>query len=122
MTLMMLGEKNLRSGNAEMARDDPFDPKFFAERIFHRLRKALPAGGECTQSARQNALELEHRFFVEDDRVEIFGLQFRSVETPLDGCERKRRVVFLARQTLFLNDRYGHAVDDESRGRVVIVR
>ena len=44
------------------------------------------------------------------------------IQTPFDGAERKRRVVLVPRQALFLNGADRHAVDDERGGRVVVVR
>ena len=120
--LMVLGEIDLRARDAEVARDDAFHPELLAERVLHRLREARPRFRERAERGREDALELEHRLLVEDDGVEIFGLELRLIETPFDRVQGKRGVVLLARKALFLDDRDGHAVDHERGGGVVIVR
>src|SRR5262249_18226364 len=120
--LVVLGEEDLLARDAEVARDDALDPELLAERVLHRLREAPPRFGESAKRGREDALELEHRLLVEDDRVELLGLEPRLLEAPLDRRERERRVVLAAREALLLNRKGGHAVDDESRRGVVVMR
>src|SRR5262249_57205932 len=44
------------------------------------------------------------------------------VEAPLDRAERERRIVLAARQPFLLHRGDGDAVDEEGRGRIVVVR
>ena len=81
----------------------------------------LPGARKGSQRAREDALELQHAAFVEDDGVEIIGLEACVIQAPFDGCQRKARVVLAARQPLFLNGADGHAVDHERGRRVVVV-
>ena len=56
------------------------------------------------------------------DGVEILRLETGMFETPLDGEQWKRRVILPTRQPLFLHRAYRHTVDDQRRGRIVVMR
>jgi len=74
------------------------------------------------QSHRQDALELGHRLLVEDDRVQIAGLDAAPLEAEVDGAQRKRGVALLARQPLFLHRANRLAVEEQRGCRAVVVR
>ena len=89
----MPGEENLPAIDAEVRRDDAAHPDLFAERVLHGMRKRSPRSRECTQRARENPGELEHAALVEDDGIEIAGVELRVVQAPLDRVQRESGVV-----------------------------
>ena len=119
---MVLGEEDPVAAHAELGGDDPLDPELAAERVLHRLREGGPGSREAAERQGEDALELEHRLFVEDDGVELLGLHAGEVEAPLDRGERKGSVVLAPREPLLLHGTDGHAVDEQRRRRVVVVR
>src|SRR5262245_36880698 len=119
---MMLREEDLAGLDAEVRRNGAAHPHLLAERAFHRRWKRSPGMREGAKRARQDPIELQHRPLVEDDRIEFARLETAPLETPLDGLQRKRRVVLSSRETLLLYGAHRHAVDDQCCGRIVIVR
>ena len=108
-----------------MPRCDEMMPRtqtFSPERVLDRVRKRSPRARKRAQRAGEDPLELQHAALVEDHRVEIRRARARLIEAPLDGAQRKARVVLAPRQPLLLHRRDRHAVDDERGGRVVVVR
>jgi hypothetical protein len=120
--LVVLGEEDLPGRHAELRGDDSLDPQLLAEEVAHRLREAAGGTGEAAQGHGQHPLELQHRLLVEDDGVEILGIELRVLEAEIDGGERERGVVLAPGEALFLDGADGDAVDDEGRGGVVVVR
>ena len=104
------------AGNAEMRSDDSLDPQLVAERALHGLGKASPRSWKGSEQSGQDALELEHRFLVEDDRVELSWLD-SCLRRGTIRCwrEEKTRRSFDVK-TFFLNRADRHAVDDQCRG------
>ena len=105
--LVVPGEEDLPAIDAEVRRDDAAHPDLFAERVLHRMRKRSPRARECPQRAREDPLELQHAALVEDDRIEIAGVELRVVQAPLDRVQREARVVLPPRQALFLDGATG---------------
>src|SRR5207248_7920621 len=84
--------------------------------------KAPPGAREAPQGHGQDAIELEHRLLVEDDGVELLGLQAPLLEAPLDRGEREDGVVLAAREPLFLDGADRDAADHQCCRRIVVVR
>ena len=120
--LVVPGEEHLRPRYAEVRRDRAAHPDLVAERALHRLRKRSPRTGKGAQRAGENPLELQHAAFVKHHRVEIRRIEAGVIEAPLDRREGKGGVVLPPRQALFLHGADRHAVDNERRRRIVVVR
>src|SRR4030095_8644167 len=106
---MMLCEEDLARLYAEVRRNGAAHPHLFTQRTFHGRWKRPPGLREGAKRARQDPIELQHRPLVEDDRVELARLETAPLETPLDGVQRKRRVVLPSRETLLLDGAHWHA-------------
>src|SRR5207248_1218977 len=120
--LVMLAEQDPVRADAEPRGDDPLDPELAAQRVLHGAGKAAPGAGEAAQGHGQDAIELQHRLFVEDHRVELLGFEVLLLEAPLDRGEGKRGVVLAAREPLLLDGADRHAVDQQRRRGIVVVR
>jgi hypothetical protein len=70
----------------------------------------------------QQPFEFQERLLVEDDVIDVVDADAAEFQARRDGVMRKRRIVFAAREALFLRRRDDIAVDDERRGAVVIER
>ena len=119
---VVVGEKDLVSRDSEVGGDDSADPDFLAEGILDGRRKGPPRVRELAQGAGQNALELQHAAFVEDDGVEIRRGQAGVIQAPFDGSGRKGAVVLLSRQPFLLDGADRHAIDQQRRRRIVVMR
>src|SRR5207302_10671923 len=93
-----------------------------AQRVLHRAREAAPGAREAAQGHRQDAVELEHRLFVEDHRVELSRLEAGALQAPLDRREREGGVVLAPREPLLLDGADRNSVDHQRGRRVVVVR
>src|SRR5436305_6103956 len=60
-------------------------------------------------------------FFKQKTAYEILGLELRFLQAEVDRADGKRGVVLAPRQPLLLHRADRNPVDDESRGRVVVV-
>src|SRR5438105_429404 len=118
----MLGEEHLAARDAEVRGDDAAHPYFLAQRVLHRFGKGPPGARKGAEGASKNALELQHRTLVEDDGVERVRLDAGVIETPFDRRQRKRGVALAPRKAFLLDGAVRHAVDDQCRGGVVVVR
>ncbi len=85
------------------------------------MRKRAPRTWKRAQRGRQDAIELQHRPFVEHHGVQAVGFDPGGSEAPLDRTQREARVVLAAREPFLLNGGDGHAIDDEGGRGVVIV-
>src|SRR6266851_5040754 len=101
--------------------DDSLHPELPSEGILHRARKAAPGMREVAQRHRDNALELQERFFVENDRVELLWIEAALLEAPLDRRHRKVRVAFAPGEPLLLDRTDRHPVDQKGSRGIVIV-
>ena len=106
----------------------------FLEAFAHEARKEKlffdPDGDGLTETSEacrsegdvrfEKTLELEERFFVEDDVVDMRHVDALLVEAVLDGVDREGGVVFFSCEAFFLGGSRNLAVTDESSGRVVV--
>ena len=120
--LVVLGEEDPIARDTQLGGDDSLDPELAAERVLHRVGKASIGAGKGAEQRGENPVELEHRLLVEDDRVELFGLEARLLEAPFDCAQRKAGVVLAAREALLLRGTDGLPVDEQRGGAVVVVR
>jgi hypothetical protein len=86
-----------------------------------RLSKRAEATRRVREIGLQQPVEFQERLVVKRDMVERAGVEAAALETERHGLRRKPIVVFAAREALFLRRRDDLAVDDERRGRIVIV-
>ncbi len=121
MRLVVLGEENLSARHAEEGGDDSLDPQLLPQRVPHRSGEAAPGAGKGPQGAGENPLELQHWLLVEDDRIELIGLEPAAFEAPLDRRQWKAGVVLSPREPLLLDGTDGHSVDQQGGCGVVIV-
>ena len=110
---------------AEMILQRVTDDGFLEELFFEPYRKrrhkaAKPARCEGEVGLEQS-LELQKRLVVENDMIDIGGLEPAFGETIIDGVRRKPRVVLLAGESLFLRSRDDLAIHDQTCRRVVII-
>ena len=122
MRPVMLGEQDFLARHAQLGRDDAADPQFFAQGVLHGMGEGTPGMGKGAQGAGQYPIEFQHRALVEDDRVEIVGFQAPFFQAPFDRGHGKGRVVLAPREPLLLDRGHRHAVHDQGRGGVVIMR
>src|SRR6266851_230365 len=101
--------------------DDSLHPELAAEGILHRAGKGAPGMREVAQRHRQNPLELQERFFIENDRVELLRLEAALFEAPLDRRHRKVRVALAPGEPLLLDRTDRHPVDQKGSRGIVIV-
>ena len=115
------GKQDLLPRHAEIGRDDAAHPHLFAERVPDRVRERTPGLRKRAQRRGEDPVELQHAPFVEDDGVEVRGVESSLLQAPFDGAERKTGVVLPPRQALFLHRAHRQAVDDQCGRGVVIV-
>src|SRR5260370_19452983 len=101
--------------------DDSLHPELAAEGILHRAGKGAPGMREVAQRHRQDALELQERFFIENDRVELLRLEAALFEAPVDRRHRKIGVALAPGEPLLLDRTDRHPVDQKGGRGVVIV-
>jgi hypothetical protein len=121
MRLVVLGEEDLRARHAQVGGDDSLHPQLLPQRVLHRSGKASPGAGKGPKDAGENPLELQHRLLVEDDGVELIGLEPAPLEAPLDRRQWKAGVVLVAREPLLLDGTDRNSVDQQGRCGVVVV-
>ena len=69
----------------------------------------------------QQAVELQERFLVESDGIEVFRCEPRLVEAIADGVRGERRVMLHAGEAFLLRRRHDVALDHQRRCRIVVV-
>jgi len=96
--------------------------KFLAQPDRHRHQERAEAAGRDRDGRLQQPLELDERLFVKRDVRHIPDADAGLAQTVRDGVRRKRRVVFLAREALFLRRSDNPAVTQQTRCGVVVIR
>ena len=122
VALVVIAKLDLASLDVERVGDLIEDPQLGAELGPDGAGKLPPRPGIGPEQADQNPLELAVGVFVKNHGVEVLGAHPAEREARSGGPHRQRRVVFDARQSLFLHGAYDLAIDDERCGGVVIIR
>ena len=107
MREVVLGEEDLAS-KFSASRICPFTQSFWVS-ILHGVREASRSWMRH-RAASQDALELEHRLLVEDDVVELVGVQVRGFEAVVRRAQGQTRVVFEAAEALLFGGGHQLAV------------
>src|ERR1700694_4001272 len=117
-----------------MFRKDYFSPvsEFFLDQFLHpnplanpkrrRHQEGAQSGRRVGEITVQNAVELQKWLFVERDKIEIADFDAALAQAVFDRVRRKRRVVFLARETFLLRGRNNLSIPNQTRRAVVIKR
>ena len=94
----------------------PLHPDLLAERVLHRPREAAPRAREGAQRHGEDALELEHRLLVEDDRVELARARARRARGTTRWRPSGNAASFLRRERRSSwTAAHRHAVDRRAR-------
>src|ERR1700730_5147706 len=97
---MVLAEQN-RSVVAERFADVATYPQLVTQPGLHRLHEGAPRTRKGCREAGNDAFEFKQRLFVEDDIVEVIGLDVAGLEAVSGRTQWEFRIVFLARKALF---------------------
>ncbi len=99
----------------------PFEARLRAEQGPAGRHELLAPRGRDRERVLQHPIERQQRAVVENDRVQLLGLDEPLAQAVVDGPLREARVVLLAREALLLRGRDDLAVTDKGGSRVVIV-
>src|SRR5262245_35568321 len=117
----MLGEyESLFVLTLEPAIELPLHEQLLAEPARHRLHEGRESRGREGQVCLEHSLELEERLVIEADVVHLLRLEPRPAQAKVDCTRGETRVVLLPRESFLLRGSDDLAVDDQSRGAVVI--
>ena len=117
---MMIHKEDLVGRQIEFADEDAFDPQLLVEPGNHGLTKDDVGAGHGLQDAEEDALEFGQRLFIENNVIEISGRDAGRAQAELDRLRGKAKVVFDAREALFLGR--GHQVTVvQQRGRGIMI-
>ena len=118
---VMFAEQNLVGRNAQLRGDLRADPQLVDHPGDHRLAKDLVRLRIGLQHGHQDAVELAEGLLVEDDVVQVAGLDARALQAELDGLVGKVEVVLDAAEALFFGGGDQLAVLQQSGRGVVVV-
>jgi hypothetical protein len=76
---------------------------------------------EGGQRGLQDPLELQQRFLIEDQVIQILTAESGKVQTEIDGVLRKAVVMLLAGEAFFFGGRHQLAIYQQGRGCVVVI-
>src|SRR5438105_1570012 len=111
-----------RAERANRLRNQVLQEEFFAKPHRHCHAERLEAARRERQIRLEEPLELEQRFVVERDVIDVVERISRGAQAISDGVLRKSRIVLLARESLFLRGGDNGAVIDKRGSAVVIER
>src|ERR1700681_723374 len=106
----------------EFDADEIRHPQLFFQPDRHRFRERRKPRRCVIEVGFEQAIELENRFIVEADLIELLDGESSLFETELDGARREARIVFDASEALLLSCRDDLAVNDDARCGIVIER
>ena len=87
--------------------------KFLVQPQRYCTAEAGEAGGSVRKIGFKQAFELQERFLVEDNMIELIGHDAAFLEAVVDRVLRETVVVFLPREALFLSRSDNTPVLDE---------
>ncbi len=96
----MVAEQNLVRVDADLLLQQALDPELFADIGGHGFAPEIPRTREGAQRGLQDAPDLHHRFFVEDDVIQVSAVDATLFQTEINGARWEAAVVFFAGEPL----------------------
>ena len=118
---VVLAKEDLLGLHAQLVADQALDPEFVEQPVDHCLAEDTPASRDGLEGGEQNALEFDEGLFVEDEIVEVTGVDASGLETKSDGVGGKAAVVLEAAEALLLGGGDELTVAYQCRCRVVVI-
>lgn len=94
--------------------------ELFAQPRGHGLREGSKAHWRESEVGLEQSLELEQRFFIEGDVIDLIGFEASGIEAIANGVGRETRIMFDSREPLLLGCRNDLAVHQQSGGGVMV--